>query len=70
MRHYERVLTVDPKNLRAAEALVPIYKRAEKWSRLVGVPILVGYLALALESLGVPLTEGAHLEHTAAQELR
>ena len=37
VRHYERVLTVDPKNLRAAEALVPIYKRAEKWSRLVGV---------------------------------
>jgi golgin subfamily B member 1 len=37
VRHYERILTVDPKNLRAAEALVPIYKRAEKWNRLVGV---------------------------------
>ncbi|MCK9460853.1 MAG: hypothetical protein M0R80_14540, partial [Proteobacteria bacterium] len=37
VRHYERVLTADPQNLRAAEALVPIYRRAEKWSRLVGV---------------------------------
>jgi len=37
VRHYERVLTVDPKNLRAAEALVPIYKRSEKWNRLAGV---------------------------------
>ncbi len=36
VRHYERVLSVDPDNLRAAKALVPIYRRAEKWSRLMG----------------------------------
>ncbi|MBN2718541.1 MAG: tetratricopeptide repeat protein [Deltaproteobacteria bacterium] len=37
VRHYERVLSVDPKNMRAANALIPIYERAEKWSRLLGV---------------------------------
>lgn len=37
VRHFERVLSVDPENQRAATALVPIYQRAEKWSRLVGV---------------------------------
>lgn len=36
-RNYERVLSVDPENLRAARALVPIYERDEKWSRLVGL---------------------------------
>lgn len=33
-RSYERVLTADPKNLRAAQALVPIYLSDEKWPRL------------------------------------
>jgi len=33
-RAYERVLAVEPKNLRAAEALVPIYLDEEKWQRL------------------------------------
>ena len=33
-RSYERVLTVDPKNERAARALIPIYERDEKWNRL------------------------------------
>jgi len=36
-RHYERVLTVDEKNQEAAAALAPIYRRFEKWSRLLGV---------------------------------
>ena len=36
VRHYERVLSVDDENIRAAQALVPIYQRAEKWSRLMG----------------------------------
>lgn len=45
VRHYERVLSVDEKNMRAANALVPIYQRAEKWSRLLGV------LELSLESI-------------------
>lgn len=33
-RNYERVLSVDPKNLSAARALEPIYTREEKWPRL------------------------------------
>lgn len=33
-RSYERVLSVEPKNLRAASALVPIYLSEEKWARL------------------------------------
>ncbi len=33
-RAYERVLSVDPKNLRAAESLLPIYLKDEKWPRL------------------------------------
>ncbi|MBN2802824.1 MAG: tetratricopeptide repeat protein, partial [Deltaproteobacteria bacterium] len=37
VRHYERVLTVEPDNKDAANALVPIYKNTEKWSRLSGV---------------------------------
>jgi len=37
VRHYERVLSVDPKNERAARELAPIYQRSEKWSRLIGV---------------------------------
>lgn len=36
-RNYERILAVDPKNVRAVEALVPIYEKDEKWSRLVGL---------------------------------
>jgi tetratricopeptide (TPR) repeat protein len=33
-RSYERILVVDPKNERAARALIPIYERDEKWNRL------------------------------------
>ncbi|MFW6087629.1 MAG: hypothetical protein ACODAG_10530, partial [Myxococcota bacterium] len=36
-RNYERVLSVDPTNLRAARALVPIYEREEKWPKLVAM---------------------------------
>ncbi|QQR89102.1 MAG: hypothetical protein IPJ88_12875 [Myxococcales bacterium] len=36
-RSYERILSVDPGHVRAANALVPIYEREEKWNRLVGV---------------------------------
>ncbi len=36
-RNYERVLSVDPRNVRAAEALIPIYEREEKWPRLRGL---------------------------------
>ncbi|WP_437590400.1 tetratricopeptide repeat protein [Sorangium sp. So ce1000] len=33
-RSYERVLSVSPKDARAAAALVPIYEEEEKWARL------------------------------------
>src|SRR6185436_3863761 len=33
-RSYERVLSVSPGDARAAAALVPIYEKEEKWSRL------------------------------------
>lgn len=33
-RSYERVLSVDPQNVRAARALLPIYEKEEKWARL------------------------------------
>jgi tetratricopeptide (TPR) repeat protein len=33
-RSYERVLSVSPQDARAAAALVPIYEKEEKWSRL------------------------------------
>ncbi|MBO6937852.1 MAG: tetratricopeptide repeat protein [Deltaproteobacteria bacterium] len=36
-RSYERVLSVDPNDVRAARALIPIYREQEKWSRLVGL---------------------------------
>jgi golgin subfamily B member 1 len=32
---YERILALDPQNLTAARALVPIYRRTEKWARLL-----------------------------------
>lgn len=35
-RSYERVLSVDPFNARAAAALIPLYEREEKWARLAG----------------------------------
>lgn len=50
-RNYERILSVEPNNLLAAKALVPIYQREEKWSRLVGV------LEVALKSLSPQQTE-------------
>ncbi|HET9932374.1 MAG TPA: tetratricopeptide repeat protein, partial [Polyangiaceae bacterium] len=33
-RSYERILAADPTDTRAARALVPLYERDEKWSRL------------------------------------
>ncbi len=36
-RSYERVLTIDAKNVEAAKALLPIYTSDEKWSRLPGL---------------------------------
>jgi len=36
-RNYERVLSVDPDNVRAARALLPIYEKDEKWNRLAAL---------------------------------
>ena len=36
-RNYERVLAVHPADVRASRALVPIYEKDEKWTRLVGL---------------------------------
>src|SRR5690606_23085134 len=33
-RSYERILLVDPNDVRAAKALIPLYEKDEKWSRL------------------------------------
>ncbi len=44
-RSYERVLAADPKNVRAAEALLPIYLNDEKWPRLAQLyEVLLGAL--------------------------
>ncbi|MDD5308374.1 MAG: hypothetical protein PHU25_13720 [Deltaproteobacteria bacterium] len=44
VRHYERVLSVDSGNERAARALVPIYRRGEKWSRLAAaLEVVLGH---------------------------
>ena len=32
---WERILVLDPQHIAAARALVPIYRRAEKWARLL-----------------------------------
>ena len=45
-RSYERVLSVSPQDARAAAALVPIYEKEEKWSRL---PALYEVLLAASE---------------------
>jgi len=43
VRSYERVLSVSPTDARAAEKLVPIYEKEEKWSRLPALyEILLG----------------------------
>ncbi len=34
-RAYERILSVDPRHLHAARALVPVYEKTEKWARLL-----------------------------------
>ncbi|MBW2464064.1 MAG: hypothetical protein JRH11_20615, partial [Deltaproteobacteria bacterium] len=45
-RNYERVLSVDSSNVRAATALLPIYERDEKWPKVVAMKeVLLGALA-------------------------
>lgn len=55
LKSYERILATDPHNRRAAAALVPLYRAAEKWPRLLATyEILLGYPDL--------LSEGERLE--------
>lgn len=52
-RSYERVLSVDPKNERAASALVPIYEKEEKWARLPPLyEVLLGASSEAADRIG------------------
>ncbi|MCP4674274.1 MAG: tetratricopeptide repeat protein [Deltaproteobacteria bacterium] len=54
VRHYERVLSVEAKNERAARALAPIYRRGEKWNRLLNVlEILLDYTDEKDERVGL-----------------
>ncbi len=51
-RSYERILSVDPNDVRAARALVPIYETEEKWARL---PALYELLLNAADTNGAKL---------------
>lgn len=52
-RSYERVLSVDPKNVKAASALVPIHEKEEKWARLPALyEVLLGAAAEDAERVG------------------
>ena len=37
VKAYERILTGDPNHVRAAEALVPLYRAGQKWPRLLAI---------------------------------
>jgi golgin subfamily B member 1 len=51
---YERILQLDPANLAAAKALVPIYRDGEKWARLLAVyEILLGHATGLEEQLAL-----------------
>ncbi len=53
-RAYERILGVDPHNPTAARALVPIYRRGEKWARLLSTyEILLGHATEKSEKLAL-----------------
>src|SRR5262249_31373967 len=45
LKAYERILSTDPGNVRAAEALVPLYRASQKWPRLLATyEVLTGRL--------------------------
>lgn len=53
-RSYERVLSVDPTDVRAARALVPIYEAEEKWSRLPAIyEVLLPAAETTADKLGI-----------------
>ncbi|MFH1176631.1 MAG: hypothetical protein V1750_04415, partial [Acidobacteriota bacterium] len=54
VKAYERILAVDPTNLAAAQALVPIYRQGEKWPRLLSTyEILLGHAEGKSEQLAL-----------------
>lgn len=56
VRAYERILAIDPQNLDAANALVPIYRKAEKWARLLGTyEVLLGHAQSPADKLALHL---------------
>jgi tetratricopeptide (TPR) repeat protein len=51
---YERILAIDPQNLSAARALVPIYRKAEKWARLLSTyEVLLAHASTRDEQLAL-----------------
>jgi tetratricopeptide (TPR) repeat protein len=53
-RSYERVLSVSPHDARAAAALVPIYEKEEKWSRLPALyEVLLGASTEDVEKVAI-----------------
>ncbi|MDY0000848.1 MAG: tetratricopeptide repeat protein, partial [Polyangia bacterium] len=52
VKAFERILAVEPGNLQAAQALVPIYEGAQKWPRLLATyEVLLGYAEGKAEQL-------------------
>ncbi len=68
-RSYERVLSVDPSNAKAARALIPIYEREEKWARLGGV-LEVVLKSLPEQALDEKLSLLERLRRIALDQLR
>src|SRR5450432_2037570 len=59
LKAYERILTTDPKNRQAALALVPLYRQAQKWPRLLAT--YEALLGPAAPDGGPPLAERLEL---------
>src|SRR6185369_14893980 len=58
LKAYERILATDPHNRRAAMALIPLYRTAQKWPRLLATyEVLVGPGPGAAEQGGPSLAE-------------
>lgn len=65
-RSYERVLSADPRDLRAARALIPLYEKDEKWGRL---PPLYELLVERAETPDEKLTYLSRLSDVATKHL-
>jgi tetratricopeptide (TPR) repeat protein len=62
LKAYERILTTDPQNRRAALALVPLYRQAQKWPRLLATyEALLGPAAPAAGEAGGGVAERLEL---------